>query len=193
MRLTGAAILEHSLGTVTAATRTDVDGGKIPIVLTASNKEVGTGDRIVLGIDMKIPPGLHVYASTVMGSYRGTYWEMDATKCATSQGPTYPKAVSRQFAFADTALPIFEGSIRMNQELIVAVAVSKEQPALFESFCQNCLNADGKLKVHGTLKFQACNDRECFPPQAVPLDWTFDFSSPDGTRVPSELWKVFAK
>ncbi len=193
MRLTGAAILEHSFGTVTAATRTEVDSGNIPIVLTASNKEVGTGDRIVLGIEMKIPQGLHVYAPTVTGRYRGTDWEMNATTCASSQVPAFPTAVLRRFAFEEAALPIFVGSVRMNRELIVAVAVSKEQPALFESFCQNCLTAEGKLKVHGTLKFQACDDHQCFPPQAVPLEWTFDFSSPDGTRVPSELWKVFAK
>jgi alkyl hydroperoxide reductase subunit AhpC len=192
-RLTGAAILEHSLGTVTEAIKTEVDSGKIPIELTASNKEVGTGDRIVLGIDMKIPPGLHVYGPTVTGGYHGTEWEMETTKCARSLEPEYPEPVTRKFEFAEETLPIFEGNIRMSRELLVAITVNKAQRAVIESFAVNCLDESGRMKIKGMLKFQACDDKECFPPQAVPLEWKLDFTSPDGTRVPSELWRVFTK
>lgn len=29
----------------------------------------------------------------------------------------------------------------------------------------------GKFKVHGQLKYQACNDRSCFPPKLAPLEF----------------------
>jgi len=29
----------------------------------------------------------------------------------------------------------------------------------------------GKYKVHGQLKYQACNDRSCFPPKLAPVDF----------------------
>lgn len=56
LRLTGAAILERGVGLVTRAVRSEVDGGKVQIELTASNAGLGLGQRSILGVESKIPP-----------------------------------------------------------------------------------------------------------------------------------------
>ena len=41
------------------------------------------------------------------------------------------------------------------------------------------------------LQLQICSDRECLPPQSVPLEWDFAITPPDRDRVPVEHWRVF--
>ena len=43
------------------------------------------------------------------------------------------------------------------------------------------------VAVEGILRFQACDDRVCFPPQEVPLRWVLNVVAFDGERVPGEF------
>jgi len=36
----------------------------------------------------------------------------------------------------------------------------------------------GKYKVHGQLKYQACNDRSCFPPKLAPVEFEVSVLKP---------------
>jgi peroxiredoxin len=191
LRLTGSAIVERAAGFVSVASRSSVDGGKIQIETTASNTTVGLGMRLILGVDLKIPPGLHVYGPKVKGDYRGVVWEMEASQCATLGEPIYPAPAQRQFAFEPENLTVYEGAIRFTRELIVPPSIQPNNPAVFAAFCSNCLRGESKLGIAGTLKFQACDASQCFPPQSVPLKWEFDFVAPDRKRVPIEIWRVF--
>ena len=49
------------------------------------------------------------------------------------------------------------------------------------------LSPTGELAVEGTLRYQACDARVCYPPETVPLKWTFRYESPDRQRVPDGL------
>lgn len=191
LRLTGNAIVERAAGLVTAPSRVSVDGGKIPIETTASDTSAGLGTRLILGVELKIPSGLHVYGPNVAGEYRGLAWQMETSQCATLGEPTYPAPAQRLFPFESAKLPIYEGAVRISRELIVPPSIQPNNRAVFEAFCANCLKGESKLTVTGTLKFQACDAAQCFPPQSVPLRWEFDFVTPDRKRAPIELWRVF--
>jgi hypothetical protein len=41
--------------------------------------------------------------------------------------------------------------------------------------------------VTGEFRYQACDDKQCYPPVAIPLEWSFAAQPHDGTRVPVEL------
>jgi hypothetical protein len=41
--------------------------------------------------------------------------------------------------------------------------------------------------VTGAFHYQACDDKECFPPREAPLKWTFHAMMHDPERVPEEL------
>ncbi len=45
----------------------------------------------------------------------------------------------------------------------------------------------GVLEVQGVLRYQACDDKQCYLPESLPLKWTFQVQKPDSERVPAEL------
>lgn len=68
---------------------------------------------------------------------------------------TYPKGHDLTLAIApDQKLNVYTG------EFTIAAKVSAARTAI-----------PGKYKVHGQLKYQACNDRSCFPPKLAPVEF----------------------
>jgi hypothetical protein len=49
------------------------------------------------------------------------------------------------------------------------------------------VNPSGDLVLKGSFRYQACNDRECYPPETVPIEWRFQFQGMERERVPVEL------
>ncbi|HTO87040.1 MAG TPA: protein-disulfide reductase DsbD domain-containing protein [Thermoanaerobaculia bacterium] len=83
----------------------------------------------------------------------------------TSQGTLsavrYPRQIERRFAFSDKPMMVYEGTVRFEADL----SLPKE--------------AVGKVSIAGNLSFQACNDRQCFPPAKIPLEGSIVVSSAD--------------
>jgi hypothetical protein len=67
----------------------------------------------------------------------------------------YPQGQLVSFPFSPEAkLSVYSGEFR------VSAAVRPSQDS-----------ATGTFRVHGDLRFQACNDRQCFPPRKIPLEF----------------------
>ena len=49
------------------------------------------------------------------------------------------------------------------------------------------LDGNRELTIDGSFRYQACDDRECFPPESVALRWKVKVQPFDRTRVPEEL------
>jgi len=47
--------------------------------------------------------------------------------------------------------------------------------------------ASGELVLKGSIRYQACDDRVCYPPETVPLEWHFPFEGLVRERAPAEL------
>lgn len=68
---------------------------------------------------------------------------------------TYPEGELLNFPFSpETKLSVYSGDF----EVTASVKPTSTAPA-------------GTFRVHGDLKFQACNDRQCFPPKKVPIQF----------------------
>ena len=52
---------------------------------------------------------------------------------------------------------------------------------------EHLLDDLGELTVRGRLRYQACDDKICYLPQEISLEWTFMLDDLDRTRVPSGL------
>jgi peroxiredoxin len=191
LRLTAGSILQRSVGEFADQTRTPLDAGRIHLEITASDTFASLGSRLTIGVELQIPPGWHVYGPQVGGDYHGTAWRMDSSECSIIGDVEYPEPRWEQPAFADGKLPEYEGTIRLMRELVIRPMISDTHSAVWERFRKSCLDSDSRFPASGTLEFQTCSDRECFPPQTVPLKWSFTFNPPDRHRVPVELWRVF--
>ncbi len=76
----------------------------------------------------------------------------------------YPKGTPQKFAFSDTALSVYEGTVVVSALLKVARSVRA-----------------GSYMIRGKFTYQACNDHACLPPASVPLALTLKVVRP---RVP---------
>jgi peroxiredoxin len=191
LRLTGAAILERSIGAMADASRLSLPAGRVQLVVTASDTEAGLGNRLWLGLELKMPPGFHLYGPEAGRYYHGLNWKMEESSCWYQNEPDYPKPQMRHFAFEETTLPVYEGEVRISRELVLKPVLSAAEPSLYRLFQSVCLDSNGQIKASGTVIFQVCDERECFPPQSVPVEWKFHFVPPDMQRASPELRREF--
>ncbi len=193
LRLTGAAILERSVGTVADAQRHGVWNEQAAVTAVASNAAVGLGNRLWIGVELKIPPGFHVYGPGVGDGYRGMSWHMNSSSCWYQDDAelVYPTPTLRKFAFAEGELPVYLGSVRITREIVLKPVLSAADPSLFKLFQSVCLDSAGNVKASGALDLQVCDERKCYPPRTIPLEWKFKFTPPDMARSPGELRREF--
>lgn len=66
---------------------------------------------------------------------------------------TYPEGELLNFPFSpESKLSVYSGDFKIT----ALVRAARDMPK-------------GTFRVHGDLKFQACNDRQCFPPKTQPM------------------------
>jgi hypothetical protein len=191
LRLTGAAILERSVGAIANVNRRTLQNGRVQVAVNASNTDAGLGNRLRIGLEIKLPPGFHIYGSEVGRSYHGLDWSMDASSCWYQSEPEYPRPQTRHFAFAQEDLPVYDGEVRVTRELVLKPVLSAADPSLFRLFQNVCLDSSAHVKASGAVSFQACDARQCYPPQSIALEWKFHFVPPDLGRAPAELRREF--
>jgi len=78
--------------------------------------------------------------------------KLDPVKGVTAKDITYPKGQPKKFAFSDTPLSVYEGTVRID----VAFQLDPNAPP-------------GDYEVKGKFAYQACNDHACLPPTSVPI------------------------
>lgn len=191
LRLTGAAILERAVGVPVDQSRVLLPPGRVQVSVTSSNTTVGLGNELFLGVELKLPPGLHVYDPKVQQEYKGLNWEVTPSDCWTAGEPVFPASQPLRVPFAPDPLPVFTGTVRLRRALLLRPILSANNPAVFDTFRHHCLDSAGQVTATGRLSYQACDDRQCFPPVSVPLTWKFRFLPPDRRRVPDEFWREF--
>ena len=75
-----------------------------------------------------------------------------------------------EFKAIHETLPVYSGQFRVLRDITIAKGV---QP--------------GEFTVEGKFRYQACDDRQCFIPETVPLKWTLGIEALDRQRAPSEI------
>jgi hypothetical protein len=56
-----------------------------------------------------------------------------------------------------------------------------------EDTLKRLVSPSGEVVLKGSLRYQACDDRECYVPETVPVEWRFRFEARERERVPVEL------
>jgi len=191
LRLTGAAILEESVGGIADASRTPLASRHIEVSATATNAAVGLGNRFRIALEINIPPGFHVYGPQVGGGYKGLSWQMDKTDCMDIGEASYPNAELKLMKSTGETLPVYEGALRISREAIVKPIIKPSDPSVFKTFSGLCLDAASHLKLTGVLRFQACDETQCYPPQSVQPQWRFEFIPPNRQRSSDDLRREF--
>ena len=123
--------------------------------VAASPAEIGAkpGTKVSLFVDVTPKSGIHVYAP---GSkdYIAVAVKLTPQAQIKAGKLEYPK--SEMMSFADEQVPVFQKPFRLTQ----GVTLDKS------------LKPGATVTVAGTVTYQACDDRVCYPPESAPVAWT---------------------
>ena len=84
-----------------------------------------------------------------------TELKLDPLKQVDVKDVIYPKGMLKKFAFSDSPLSVYEGTVVVGSVLQVGRSI-----------------APGAYALKGKFSYQACNDHACLPPASVPLTLT---------------------
>ena len=131
-----------------------VNGRQAQLTTSASVTDVRAGEHVTLTIDVDLRPGLHVYAPGVE-NYMPIAWTLDESTAYRAADVHMPEAHKLHLDVIDETVPVYEGRFRLVREVTIDRHVHK-----------------GQLHITGALRYQACDDRMCYRPETLPVEWT---------------------
>ncbi len=175
-RFTAGRVLVRTLGSETGAARQAKETPHLRTVSWASDADVRGGNRFSLVLDIELNPKMHVYAPQVEG-YIPIDWQIEDAAGITRFEVEYPESRKLHLPAIGETVPVYEGSFRLITDVMIG------QPNEIE----HLLDDNGHLTLRASLKYQACDDKICYLPASVPLEWTLDFEQHDRQRAPETI------
>ena len=176
-RFTAGHMLVRALGRDADGSRVEQETDHLYLTTSSSDQMVRPGNRVALVAAVDLKPEMHVYAPEVEEGYIPVKWEMEAVEGLANFSALYPQAETLYLPAIDETVPVYQGSFRIVADLTLGMQEDLEP----------LLNSDGDLVVNGSFRYQACDDKMCYLPSTVPLEWRFQVEPLDRTRVPKEL------
>jgi hypothetical protein len=164
---TSAAILVHQFRWTPPEPATEIEGKQLTARISASNSSVAPGQSIALTLDIELQPNMHVYAPGVQG-YIPIDWKMDDSDAAEVHAPVFPRAEKLYLKAIDETVPAYRSRFRLTRDITIPP----------EDQLKSAVDASGRFTVAGSLRYQACDDRVCYIPQTLPLQWVFEARPP---------------
>jgi hypothetical protein len=129
----------------------DVEGEGVRVEATLGGESLVYMETSMLYIDLKLDEGLHVYGQPIPEGYIPTEVSVEAPEGVTVGEPRYPETEPFHVEGIDDVFQAFKGDAR------IAVMVQRVEAEL------------EAIPLDITIRYQACNDRECFLPQTKQL------------------------
>lgn len=148
-----------------------VEAPHLQLSLAQSDRAVVPGNRVSLIAEIHLPAGVHVYAPGVQG-YRPIMLSIKPIADAAPVALTYPPSKVLDLEAIHERVPVFEGEFRIVYETRISSS---------RAFIASLGNGK-ELAVTGELKYQACDERVCYPPASLPVSWKLEVHPLDGQR-----------
>jgi len=176
-RVSTADILARQFGAPVDAARGSAETKYLQITTAASNAIARPGLRIALSLEIELKPGMHVYAPGVQG-YIPIDWRLDeGGPAAKRHAFEYPKSEMLRLEAIGETVPVYRGRIQIRREITFGQ----------DGVLKPLVTSTGELIVTGSFRYQACDDRKCYVPEDVPLEWRFKYEGLDRQRAPTEF------
>lgn len=175
-RVSASDILIQESGKRPDAVRRVSETKHLRLAATASTEVARPGHRIVLSLEVSLKPGMHVYAPGIQG-YIPIEWKLEEGPVAKPHAFEYPASQMMHLKAIGETVPVYRDRIRINREITFGS----------EDALKPLVTQAGELVLRGSFRYQACDDRECYIPQTVPLEWHLQFEGLERERVPEDL------
>ena len=175
VRDTAASLLLRQFGLLPAQHRT-AQGKHLTVAASASDDEARPSQRITLALEVTPGKGIHVYAPGTR-NYTPVALTLTANPAFTADTVVYPPAERLNLPAIQETVPAYRRPFRV----LITITLADM------GTLRKLLGADRDVSIEGGFRYQACDDRECFLPETVPVSWTIRLLPFDSQRVPSEL------
>ena len=175
-RVSASDILVQQFGAVADAAGGSVETDHLRLTTTASMGVARPGHHIVLSLDLDLKPNMHVYAPGVQG-YIPIDWKLEEGPAAKALPFEYPASRMLHLKAIGETVPVYRGRVRITREIIFGQ----------EDAVKPLVTFAGDLVLKGSFRYQACDNRKCYLPETVPLEWRFHFEGLDRERAPVSL------
>ena len=119
---------------------------------------------------------MHVYAPGVQG-YIPIDWKLEDGAATKLHSFAYPPSRVMHLKAIGESVPVYRSRVQLTREITFGS----------DDALKSLVSSAGELTVKGSFRYQACDDRECYLPQTVPLEWRFQFQGLERERVPADL------
>ena len=156
-RNTAAGIIVRRGGAAAGPTVT-ASNQHLTVMASASDTQVAPGSRITLAFDVAPARNIHVYAPGDH-TYQVIAVHIDPQPALLPHDTKYPQSETYHFAPLNETVAVYQKPFRITRD--VTIAATRE--------AQQTLRNMKSLAVSGTLEYQACDDKVCFRPMAIPF------------------------
>lgn len=178
-RFTGNTVIEKLFPELTEEVSQTVEAPHLRLVISQSDRTVVAGSRVMLAVEIELPPDLHVYSPAVRG-YKPIQLVLHPSGAIEPAPLVYPSPKSLYLEAIKEQVPVFEGKFRITQD--VTVSASKTGDGI-----RALLSASKTISITGELQYQACDKTICYPPTSVPVKWELQVQPLDLKRAPKAI------
>ena len=154
-----SVLLVVSLLPVYAAER-EIQGKHLRVALNQSRDAVAPGAKVTLSAQLRLAPGMHVYAPPIGLPYKPIQLTIEPSRTLKVSAVRYPDAKKLHLDAIDETVPVYEGTFTLTTDAIVS---STAKP--------------GDIVINGRLNYQTCDDKICYLPVTIPVTWTVKVKS----------------
>lgn len=126
----------------------------VTLVATTEPEAAAPRGKITLLLDVTPDPKVHVYAPGAEDYVQTTLTVKPVGKSSVGK-PAYPPAELVFDTALDKKIPQYTKAFRIRQPLTLGEVKSGD-----------------RVEISGTLAYQACDDRMCYPPTTAAVNWT---------------------
>jgi AhpC/TSA family/Disulphide bond corrector protein DsbC len=141
---------------------TKISTAHLDVTTYPSDLAIAPGNRITFAFDVTPHRGIHVYAPGASG-YRIVGVTLESQPLIKVLPIRYPASQIYFFKPLNERVPVYEKSFTLLGDIELEGTPQ----------AQAALRGKDSVTIHGTLDYQACDDKVCFNPESVPLSWTF--------------------
>ena len=158
--------------------RRTVDAPHLKLTMAQSDRIGIPGSRVSLALEVTLPARTHVYAPDVKGGYIPIALSITPSPDIELAAASYPPAQTLYLDVIKEEVPVFGGTFRIVQDLKIATT---------KTMLESLGNSGKAIDITGVFKYQACDDKVCYPPTAVPVTWRLQALPLDRTRSPDAI------
>ena len=112
------------------------------------------GKKLALFVDVAPKPGIHVYAPGAK-DYIAVSLKLTPQPGVKAGKVAFPKSEVMFFEALNEHVPVFQKAFRITQDVTL----------------DRSAKAGSTVIASGTLNYQACDDKVCYPPESSPVSW----------------------